>query len=119
MASLTELRAAVAARLAELDGQLVVYPSRTDYGARAGTLEKVRLTVRVLVGPEADEAGQARLDRMLAADGTGSVKGLLDGDDTLGGQVSDARVVSATGYRAFHTSSGPQLGCEWAVEIVP
>lgn len=118
MRSLTDLRAAVAAKLADLDGRVLVYPGRTEY--RRGDIEELRLMIRITVGPGHDEQGMARLDEMLAPDGPSSVKARLDEDDTLGGLVSDLSVASASGHLTFPAQGAPsQLGCEWTVRILP
>lgn len=117
MASLTELRSAVAELLSGLDGRVLVYAGKTEYGRG---LDGLTLIVRVLVGSTHDAAGQERLDRMLEPSGPESVKALLDADDTLGGRVSDARVVSATGYQTFRAQEGAlELGCEWTAKVLP
>src|SRR4051794_6804851 len=100
MASLTEIREALAANLDTLPELQVspyllsnptppsaeVQPGVTDYDlAGSRGLDRWRFTVRVFVGMTTDIGAQKRLDRMLASSGTESVKQALESDSTLAG----------------------------------
>ena len=82
-----------------------------------------RYTVQALVGFTTDEGAQKRLDKMLERSGATSVKAAIEADRTLGGKVSDLRVIKASGYRTYElhvqgVRTPPVLGCEWTVEII-
>ena len=57
--------------------------------------DTANLDVIVVAGRMSDRASQDFLDGLLAASGASSVKTKLEADRTLGGEVSNLRVVSA------------------------
>lgn len=89
-----------------------------DKAMRRG-LDRLRFVVRAYVSLNLSEAGQKRLDRMLAGDGAFSIKAAIEADRTLGGACSDAHVTECTGYRVYERiGAGSVLGAEWTVEVL-
>lgn len=113
MASLTEIRRALAARLDNLDGQVTVRPGPTEYGRVKG-FEAQRFTLRIVV---TDDDGTL-LDELLEPAGERSVRERLTADYTLGGLVADVRIISSSGHQLYQHQDGPRLGAEWTVEVL-
>ena len=61
---------------------------------------------------------QDSLDSYLDGSGSTSVKSAIEGDTTLGGVVSSARVVEASNYGVYTVNSIDYLGVEFSVEII-
>ncbi len=134
MASLANIREGVAANLSTISGvqvsaymlanptppSLQVFPAEVEYdAAMARGLDRWTLTVQAHVGTQTDVGAQKKLDELLAPSGSSSVKAAAESDRTLGGVVSDCRVVSCSGYRVYvHPSGTAVLGAEWTVEIL-
>jgi hypothetical protein len=133
MASLTDLREALASNLAAIDGlqesayvlanptppAAEVVPAPIEYDKAMGRgLDKWTFLVRVLVGLTSDIGAQKRLDKMLASAGPDSVKAALETDPTLGGAADDLIVTRCSGYRTFKREGGTLLlGAEWTTEV--
>jgi hypothetical protein len=142
MASLTDIREALAAALKESlpAGEVQVsayilanpspptvqiFPGETDWHqALQDGLEKRELIVQALVGTPTEEGAQRRLDGFLASTGEFSLKAAIEkvapGDQTvtLGGLVEDVEVVKTKGYQVYKTEGKPpQLGAEWIVDV--
>lgn len=64
------------------------------------------------------ELSQDSLDSYLDTSGATSVKSAIEGDTTLGGTVSSARVVEASNYGVYTVNSIDYLGVEFSVEII-
>ena len=64
------------------------------------------------------ELSQDSLDSYLDGSGSTSVKSAIEGDTTLGGVVSSARVVEASNYGVYTVNSIDYLGVEFSVEII-
>lgn len=75
-------------------------------------------SVQAFVAAGIDKAAQMRLDELLASAGDLSVKAALEVDDTLGGAVSDLRVISAKGHQIFEARAGVALGSTWTVHML-
>lgn len=136
MATISDIRAGIAANLAPLapDAQVsaymldaptapcvYVYPAQIDYDqAMHRGLDRLLFTVRAAVQPSLDRGGQASLDEYLAPSGAKSVKALIESDVTLAGLVAGLRVVACSGYKKFlpEQAQGPiLLGAEWTIEV--
>jgi hypothetical protein len=123
VAKLTEVRRTLREKLADVPGHVRVFLGRSNYG-KDGT-DKLRFTARVIVGPQDDPEVEDHLDVLASRTEEGSVKRLLETDDTLGGLVLDVTVTETTGVRAYpgpHPASDrepvPHLGAEWTVELL-
>jgi hypothetical protein len=134
MASLTELREALAANLVSIPGvqqsayllsaptppAIEIQPDAIEYDLtmRRGT-DRWRFIVRAFVGATTDIGAQKRLDRMLASAGVDSVKAAIESDRQLGGVCDDLRAVRCSGYRSFQREGAAAvLGAEWEVEVL-
>lgn len=117
MASTTQVRRALAARLHDL--QCRVTPAGTDFATDRG-FHTTKFQVRVLAGPDDEETAEA-LDLLLDSDGDRSIKQRLEADPTLDGLVNNVQVVKATGYQLFPpvVPDGPQvLGATFTVQTL-
>jgi len=111
LTTLTEVRLAVAHALNDLPEVKQIALAGGDFGEQCK-----KLRVRILVGPPS-EAGEARLDELLAEEGPQSVCELLYRDSTLGGVISDLAVRSHSGHKGFKQPDGSiELGTELAVD---
>lgn len=81
-------------------------------------VDRLTFVVQAFAGTPDDQAAQVLLDGWLAASGSGSVKGAIEGDITLGGKVTSARVTRAAGYREYDLPNrGKTLGTEFYIEV--
>lgn len=136
MATLFDIRAALAANLSTLRGvQVSAYvlgnPTppclwvRPDpsagieyHGAMRNGLEFWHMLVQAQVGLLSDIGAQQKLDEMLATSGATSVKAALESDRTLGGVAADLKVDRCSGYQEFGRQDGSTvLGCDWSVTV--
>ncbi len=107
------------------------YPAGTEYDTTmARGADWQTWTLEAIVNMASGRAAQVQLDGFIAGSGPLSVKEALEQYDapgrcTLGGAVSDLRVVRCTGYTTYTLMSSRQagggveaLGCQWTVEIL-
>lgn len=80
--------------------------------------DSIMMVVHAFVAYGMDQGAQIKLDRLLSSSGDSSVKGAVESDTTLGGEVDDLRVVSSSGYQMYPRSDNRVvLGAEWTVQI--
>lgn len=131
MASVKELRAGLATRMANVSGLrtsatvpdnprppiAVVMPDRIEYDldARRGA-DRFYFTVTVLVGRADDRAAQDKLDPYLV--GPTSVKAAIEGDRTLGGKADTCRVTEMRNYSSVPVGDTLYLGAQLVVEVI-
>jgi hypothetical protein len=113
MSTITEVRKAIAAAVADLADQVSVSAASSEYPG-----DTDRYTLHIIVGKQGDESAE-RLDVLLDTDGEESVKATLETDRTLGGAVSDTFVSKHSGYRSYASPAGALLGAEWTVDVIP
>lgn len=134
MATVAQLRAALAANLAAITDTQVsaymlaqptppviqVYPDEVEFdGAMRRGMDTWRFVIQAFVGAVSDIGSQKRLDAMLDPASATSVKDAAESDPTLGGFAQDIRVVGASGYRVYQLEGRPAvLGCEWRVDVI-
>jgi len=134
MASLADIREGLKARLDTIpDVQTSAYmlapptppamhivPAAMEYDvAFQRGLDRLTLTVQGFVPLTADIGAQKKLDGWLAAEGSESVKNAIEGDKTLGGVVSDLRVIRHGGYQSLLVEGrAPMLMAEWTVQVL-
>jgi hypothetical protein len=134
MASLSSIRSGLSTRLATISGMSVysyvpdsIEPptavvgvmSSVDYDStmsRGSDLYEIPLYL--YVSRVDAELSQDSLDEFLAGSGSKSIKQAIEGDSTLGGVVSSARVVEASNYGVYTINSIDYLGVEFSVEII-
>lgn len=137
MASVSAIRDGLAARLATIDGLRVsdVVPGQVPVpaaiikpGARGKDAitfdrtfgrgsDELTFSVMVLVSTASDRTAQDALDAYLAGEGASSVKAAIEGDETLGGLVSFAHVVSVREYGLVDYNGVSYLGADFTIEV--
>lgn len=129
-ASLSDIRAGMAANLATLDGiqvspymlasptppALHIIPASIEYDqAMARGVDLLVFTVQVFVALGLDQAAQIKLDEYLAPTG---IKAALESDRTLGGVVADVRVSGLSSYDVVALPDrGQMLAASFRVEV--
>ena len=82
--------------------------------------DEMTFLVRAMVAFNADQGAQIALDALIDATSAGGLKTVLEHDKTLGGIVSDLRVVDVSDYKALIVEGAPPLlAVEFTVEIYP
>ena len=134
MASLSSIRTGLSTRLATILG-LSVYSyvpdsiepptavvgvmSSVDYDSTMSRgSDMYEIPLYLYVSRVDAELSQDSLDEFLAGSGSSSIKQAIEGDTTLGGVVSSARVVEASNYGVYTINSIDYLGVEFSVEII-
>jgi hypothetical protein len=134
MASLSSIRSGLSTRLATISG-LSVYSyvpdsiepptavvgvmSSVDYDSTMSRgSDSYEIPLYLYVSRVDAELSQDSLDEFLAGSGSSSIKQAVEGDSTLGGVVSSARVVEASNYGVYTINSIDYLGVEFSVEII-
>lgn len=116
MASPTAVRRALHALLTgfdDLDPEDVrVVPATVEYGA-GNDFDHNNYRVWIRAGDSSEKTAE-RIDQFLDPDGDLSVKRHLESDRSLGGLVSDVRVVKASGYQPV---GDDVLGVTFTVEV--
>lgn len=92
-------------------GSLIRY-SQTFDGATDYTIRVV-----MLVSEGDSTSGQDVLDGYLSPSGPNSVYAAVQADDTLGGQVSYAAVIEATGYGVMNWNGIDYLACSLTLNV--
>jgi hypothetical protein len=102
----------VPAAIVEPDEPVIVFDSTMGRGS-----DDLYFTVLVLVQIGTVRAAQDALDAYLAGSGTGSVKAAVEGDMSLGGVVSFARVARADGYATYKFNGVDYAGVRFRIEV--
>ena len=100
----------------EVELDRIVY----DQGMARG-LDEWFFTIRGFATTGLDQASQMKLDSWLDSTGVESVKAALEIDRTLGGTVSDARVIGVTKIATFEPVASPGVnfyGAEWTLRVL-
>lgn len=131
--TVSAMREGLVANLSTLDGRQIVpymlgaptpptiqvFPETVEYDrAMHRGYDAWTFVVQAFAGLTTDRGAQISVDEMLEPSGSNSIKAAVESDKTLGGIVSDVRVVSATGYRVYPSDGGAVLGCEWTVYVI-
>lgn len=139
MADLADIRAAIAAKLADaltpgiqvtaydrlepIPPCVFVIPGEIDWHlALEDGLEMYTMRVEALVGETTDEGPQKLLDELLASAGDRSIRAILEsgpndtGQVTLDGLVDDLIVVKTKGYQ-IDPHHGHLLCAEWFIHV--
>lgn len=97
-----------------------IRPSGTDYDvAMARGEDQLTFTIRAMVAANVDQGAQIMLDTLLDTTDPAGMKTAIEADLSLGGLVSDLRLVSASDYRALITDgSPPMLAVEFMLEVL-
>jgi len=96
----------------------VVQPQQIEYDLNAQNgLHRYLFTVTVFVVKADDRAAQLRVDPFVAPTGTGSIKGALEADRTLGGVVNTLRVTNVNNYSSADANDVVYLAVDFEVEV--
>lgn len=132
MAELVNIRAGLASNLSKVPGlrvvpELVDNPNppmalisldSIDYdGAMQGGLTTYNFTISVIVGRAAEREQQRKLDTYLLPSGTYSVKGAVESDRSLSGEVYDLRVISSNAIGSINITDQTYLAAEFSVVV--
>lgn len=133
MATMAQLRTALAARLATISGlrtsavlpdqpqppQAVLYPDRVIYDTAMGRgSDEYLFIVLVIVGRIAERNAQTSLDTYCDPSGSTSIKAAVEGDRSLGGVALDCRVTEMRGQGSLSVGDATYLTAEFLVTIV-
>jgi hypothetical protein len=133
MATLTQIREAIGARLATIAdlnvsatvvGQItppcaIVAPAAegaVDYDTSMSGTTDYNLVITLFVSRADDPSGQNTLDAYVDPTGTSSIHAAVNG--TLGGLVDDANVGRASRYGNFNYAGIDYFGCEFPVQVM-
>ena len=96
----------------------VVQPQQIEYDLNAQNgLHRYLFTVTVFVVKADDRAAQLRVDPFVAPTGTGSIKGALEADRTLGGVVNTLQVTNVNNYSSADANDVVYLAVDFEVEV--
>ena len=133
MATMSNLRSALATRLATVSGlrtsatlpdqptppQAVVYPERVIYDTAMGRgSDEYTFVVIVIVGRIAERSAQTSLDAYCNPSGATSIKAAIEGDQTLGGNALDCRVTEMRGQGSLTVGDTTYLTAEFLVTVI-
>jgi hypothetical protein len=131
MASVSAIRAGIAANLASISGLRVsatmldaprppvamVFPDSIEFDLNANRgADTFTFVVSVLVGRADDRTAQNRADSFVV--GPSSVKTAIESDRTLGGVADTCRVTSMRNYSQVSIGETLYLGVDFEVEVV-
>jgi hypothetical protein len=133
MASVSELRAGIAANIATVAGLrtsatvpdsinppiAVVMPSTITYDtafARSGG-DEYEFLVMVIVGRVDERSAQNNLDGYCSGTGSTSIKAAIERDKTLGGKAFSLRVTSLRNYTQLTVGDITYLSAEFVVQV--
>jgi hypothetical protein len=132
VASITDLRTALATNLATISGLrtsaempdnpnppiAIVRPTTVEYNqAMRKGLTKYSFAVVVIVGRAEERTAQRNLDAYCSSTGASSIKTAVETDRTLGGNAYDCQVTEMTNYTPIQLNEGTYLAAEFAVDV--
>jgi hypothetical protein len=132
MASITNLRTAIATNLATITGLrtaaempdnpnppiALVRPQNIDYNqAMNKGLTRYSFVVIVIVGRAEERTAQRSLDAYCSTTGATSIKNAIESDRTLSGNAYDCRVTEMRNYTPIQLNEGTYLAAEFAVDV--
>lgn len=98
----------------------IVLPSNgdfVDYDVTFDGQDDFELVVKILVGAADDRSGQAALLAYLSRSGSTSIRAAIYGDSTLGGTVSDLKVIGARNFGDVEWAGLIYFGAELVVQV--
>lgn len=132
MASITNLRTAIATNLATISGLrtaaempdnpnppiALVRPLTIEYNQAFNKgLTRYAFVVVVIVGRAEERTAQRSLDAYCSSTGASSIKNAIESDKTLGGNAYDCRVTEMRNYTPIQLNEGTYLAAEFAVDV--
>jgi len=137
VATITQIRAGIAAQLATLEAvrvqdefgtdppvssnasvAVVEYAGSTYDDAFAGQGDALLFGIIVLVSKASDRTGIAKLDAFCDPSPTSATSIRTAVNGTLGGVVPSAVVASSSGYQEYTPGDEPYLGVEFVVRVM-
>jgi len=132
MASISDIRAVIAANLATITGLrtsaeipdnpnppiAIVSLDSVNYDrAYAKGLVEYNFTVTVIVGRSAERIAQRALDTYIST-GTNSIKNAIELDKSLGGKAYDCRVASLNSIGSIQLNDNTYLAADFTVTVL-
>ena len=131
MATVSEVRNGIKARLATIDGLRAnatepaspsppaawPIPRTGAYNADFEGDTTLQMVVRVVVNPADLNRGQTALDAYLSPTGANSIKAAIEADPSLGGVVDSTRVIGWSAYGQYVFGDVTLLGVEITCEV--
>jgi hypothetical protein len=132
MASISDIRAGIAANLATIPGlrsaaeipdnpnppvAIVSLDSVTYDRAYANGLVDYNFTVTVIVGRSAERIAQRTLDAYISL-GENSIKNAIELDKSLGGSAYDCRVTSLNSIGSIQLNDNTYLAADFTVTVI-
>lgn len=133
MASITELRAGIAANLATISGlrtsseipdnpnppiAVVAFDRVSYHQAYRNSTADYRFVVQVIVGRVDERNAQRALDTYCSTSGASSVVLAIESDKTLGGKAFDCFVSEMSNYGSISVGENIYLAAEFQVQVL-
>jgi hypothetical protein len=136
VATLSQIRTGIAARLATVSGlevhdnvpgsvnppAVVITPAPgifLEYGTTLGNqTNDYTFTLTLFVQRGDEDSGQDALDAYADVSGAQSIPAALDADPTLGGVVHDCNLVDAQNYGRFTYNEVDYFGCTFTLRVM-
>lgn len=96
----------------------VVVPGEIDYRTAQDSAFDATFVIHLLCSSASERVGQDQLDSFLASSGATSVNAAIAGDRTLGGAVTDCRLITASNYGRVEVSGQMYFGADLNVGII-
>jgi hypothetical protein len=98
-----------------------IRPAGTRFDTAMGRgNDDMTFMVRAMVAFNSDQGAQIKLDTLIDATSAGGLKTVLEHDKTLGGVISNLRVMDVSDYKALIVEGAPpMLAVEFTVEVLP
>lgn len=97
---------------------VVMFPDEIEYDhAMQRGLDKIILSVVLIVGRMSDRASEVALGSFSDGSGSSSVKAAIEADKTLGGAAKALRVTEATNFGPIEVNGTKYLSCEFRIEV--
>lgn len=132
MATLTDIRSALASALGDIRGlrveasvpdnpkppTAIIVPQGItfDLAMHRGT-DEFDFSILLITGRMSERSAQNTLDSFCDPSGTNSIKAAINADPTLGGVVSSARVTNMRNYGSLTVGDTDYLSAEFAVTV--
>jgi hypothetical protein len=130
-ATITEVKAGLATRLATIPGlrSFAYQPDQLNapmaysnlntitYHRTFGVMTEQEYTVTVIVARATERTAESSVDGYTAYSGTSSVRAAIEADRTLGGKVDDLIVESASGIQSISANDAEYLSVDFVVRV--
>lgn len=132
MATISEIRSAIATNLSSISGLrtsayvpdqinppvAIVEPVSIAFDTSMGRgLDTLTFKVTVLVGRQEERTAQTLIDAYCSSSGASSIKSAIELDRTLGGKANDLQVSGLSSYGSLSIGEATYLAAEFAVTV--